>query len=131
MSRGFPPLPADAPNDRLELDLLERWKAEDLFHEVQRRTREGPEFVFFEGPPTANGKPGIHHVFARSVSSYGSDMSGKRGPSVSSFTPTRGLSPSRLMWSESSIRSPGRHRGCIPPHALETISVPAPRAFIT
>jgi len=63
----FPQLPADAPPDGLERELLERWKAEDLFHEVQRRTRGGPEFVFFEGPPTANGKPGIHHVFARTI----------------------------------------------------------------
>ena len=64
---GFPPLHGDVPADRLERELLERWKAEDLFHEVQRRTQAGPEFVFFEGPPTANGKPGIHHVFARTI----------------------------------------------------------------
>lgn len=55
------------PADQLELELLERWKAEDLFHEVQRRTANGAPFVFYEGPPTANGRPGIHHVFARTI----------------------------------------------------------------
>ena len=38
-------------------------------HEIFRRTlseREGkPEYVFYEGPPTANGRPGVHHVLAR------------------------------------------------------------------
>ena len=53
--------------DALELAMLERWGAEDLFHETLRATRDGPPFVFYEGPPTANGKPGIHHVFARTI----------------------------------------------------------------
>ncbi len=47
--------------------MLDQWRAEDLFHQTLRRTREGPPFVFYEGPPTANGKPGIHHVFARTI----------------------------------------------------------------
>jgi len=53
--------------DELERDLLTRWKAEDLFGQVQRATQHGPPFVFYEGPPTANGRPGIHHVFARTI----------------------------------------------------------------
>ncbi|HWO88005.1 MAG TPA: isoleucine--tRNA ligase [Gemmatimonadales bacterium] len=63
----FPPLDPDTPADQLERELLDRWKAEDLFHEVQRRTANGAPFVFYEGPPTANGRPGIHHVFARTI----------------------------------------------------------------
>jgi isoleucyl-tRNA synthetase len=63
----YPPIPAHARADRLERELLHRWKTEDLFHETQRRTQHGPPFVFYEGPPTANGKPGIHHVFARTI----------------------------------------------------------------
>ena len=58
--------------------------------------------------------------------SYGADMSGNRGPSRSSFGPTSGLSPSRLMWSLSSTRSPGAQSGFIPPQAFDTTSVRAP-----
>ncbi|HJS46978.1 MAG TPA: isoleucine--tRNA ligase, partial [Gemmatimonadales bacterium] len=62
-------LPAwpDAPADRLERELLATWEAEDLFRRTLDAGRDGPPFVFFEGPPTANGRPGIHHVFARTV----------------------------------------------------------------
>ncbi|MBA3436605.1 MAG: isoleucine--tRNA ligase [Thermoleophilaceae bacterium] len=49
----------------LELEILERWRERDVFHESVRR-REGAEpFVFYEGPPTANGRPGSHHVLSR------------------------------------------------------------------
>ncbi len=63
----YPPLSAHATPDALERELLQRWKAEDLFHETQRRTSQGAPFVFYEGPPTANGRPGIHHVVARTI----------------------------------------------------------------
>jgi isoleucyl-tRNA synthetase len=63
----FPPLPEAGNPDALERGLLARWKAEDLFHESLRRTAGGEPFVFYEGPPTANGRPGIHHVFARTI----------------------------------------------------------------
>jgi isoleucyl-tRNA synthetase len=53
--------------DALEKQLLATWKAERLFERVTDATRYGPPFVFFEGPPTANGRPGIHHVFARTI----------------------------------------------------------------
>jgi isoleucyl-tRNA synthetase len=52
---------------RLEEELLERWRAEDLFNQTLRHTEGLPEFVFFEGPPTANGRPGIHHVLSRTI----------------------------------------------------------------
>ncbi len=49
----------------LELEILERWRARDVFAESLRR-REGAEpWVFYEGPPTANGPPGSHHVLSR------------------------------------------------------------------
>ncbi len=48
-------------------EVLERWKKNRAF-EKSLEVREGaPEFIFFEGPPSANGKPGIHHVMARSI----------------------------------------------------------------
>ncbi len=49
----------------LEVEMLARWKAEDVFGESLRRRADAPEWVFYEGPPTANGRPGIHHVWAR------------------------------------------------------------------
>jgi isoleucyl-tRNA synthetase len=48
-------------------EVLKRWQNESIF-EKSINTREGnPSFVFFEGPPSANGLPGIHHVMARSI----------------------------------------------------------------
>ena len=48
-------------------DTLGKWKEEHAF-EKSLELREGaPEFIFFEGPPSANGMPGIHHVMARSI----------------------------------------------------------------
>ena len=48
-------------------EVLERWKKNHAF-EKSLEVREGaPEFIFFEGPPSANGMPGIHHVMARSI----------------------------------------------------------------
>ena len=48
-------------------DVLGEWDARDTFHK-SITTREGhPAFVFYEGPPSANGTPGIHHVMARTI----------------------------------------------------------------
>ncbi len=48
-------------------EVLDRWKSHHAF-EKSLELREGaPEFIFFEGPPSANGMPGIHHVMARSI----------------------------------------------------------------
>ncbi|MFH1171549.1 MAG: isoleucine--tRNA ligase [bacterium] len=58
-SSGLPNFPA------LENDVLERWKKGHIFEKTLEQTNNGPRFVFFEGPPTANGMPGIHHVLAR------------------------------------------------------------------
>jgi isoleucyl-tRNA synthetase len=51
----------------MEQQLLARWREEGLFHAVQELGKGRPGFVFFEGPPTANGRPGIHHVFSRTI----------------------------------------------------------------
>ncbi len=48
-------------------DILKKWKEENTF-EKSISSREGnPEFVFYEGPPSANGMPGIHHVISRTL----------------------------------------------------------------
>src|SRR5216684_2406420 len=50
---------------RLEEEVLERWRERDVFHESIRRREGAPAWVFYEGPPTANGRPGSHHVLSR------------------------------------------------------------------
>lgn len=48
-------------------DVLEEWKNNDIFHKSIEEREGCPQFIFFEGPPSANGHPGIHHVLARSI----------------------------------------------------------------
>src|SRR3712207_3399540 len=49
----------------LEQQVLERWRERDVFQESIRRRQGAQTWVFYEGPPTANGRPGAHHVLAR------------------------------------------------------------------
>jgi isoleucyl-tRNA synthetase len=49
----------------LELEVLERWRERDVFAESLRRREGAQQWVFYEGPPTANGPPGSHHVLSR------------------------------------------------------------------
>ncbi len=51
----------------LELRILDFWHKHDIFKKSLELRKEAPEFVFYEGPPTANGRPGIHHVMSRAV----------------------------------------------------------------
>ncbi|HEY0262076.1 MAG TPA: class I tRNA ligase family protein, partial [Chitinophagales bacterium] len=51
----------------IEKEILARWKAENIFQKsISERPAEN-SFVFYEGPPSANGKPGIHHVMGRAI----------------------------------------------------------------
>ncbi len=49
----------------IEKKVLKFWKNNHIFEKVKEKTEGNKKFVFYEGPPTANGKPGIHHVLAR------------------------------------------------------------------
>ncbi|MBU7014914.1 MAG: isoleucine--tRNA ligase [Theionarchaea archaeon] len=55
-----------SPN-QLEERTLEYWKKNDTFLESLRRREDAPPFIFVEGPPTANGLPGVHHILARAM----------------------------------------------------------------
>ncbi len=48
-----------------ELAVLEFWRTHNVFARSLEQTRNGPRYSFYEGPPTANGRPGVHHVLAR------------------------------------------------------------------
>ena len=64
MSR-YPEFPGSL--QELELQVLERWREERLFERTLEATRDGEPFVFYEGPPTANGRPGLHHIISRTI----------------------------------------------------------------
>ena len=61
----FQPVDSSPSFPALEERVLERWRERDVFHESVRRREGAPEFVFYEGPPTANGRPGSPNVLAR------------------------------------------------------------------
>ena len=62
---AFRPVDPGQSFPALEEEVLERWRERDVFHESVRRRAGAPPFVFYEGPPTANGRPGSHHVLSR------------------------------------------------------------------
>ncbi|HWI04531.1 MAG TPA: class I tRNA ligase family protein, partial [Acidimicrobiales bacterium] len=49
----------------LEQRVLARWREDSLSEQVKALRKGAPPWIFYEGPPTANGKPGLHHVWAR------------------------------------------------------------------
>lgn len=51
----------------MEEETLACWRDEDLFQMTVAATADGEPFVFFEGPPTANGRPGLHHIISRTI----------------------------------------------------------------
>src|SRR5688500_17107810 len=53
----------DAP--ALEENVLKMWKKQGIFKKTVEQRQVRPEAVVYEGPPTANGRPGVHHVLAR------------------------------------------------------------------
>ena len=61
----FPAVDPQQSFPELEQQVLERWRERDVFAESIRRREGAPPYVFYEGPPTANGLPGSHHVLAR------------------------------------------------------------------
>ena len=64
-SRALPQLPAQIDLPTTEREILGRWSKENVFQRSLDQTRGKENWVFYEGPPTANGQPGVHHVEAR------------------------------------------------------------------
>jgi isoleucyl-tRNA synthetase len=61
----YPQLPSTLLE--IEEETLRRWQDEDLFRRTLEANEGGEPFVFYEGPPTANGRPGIHHIISRTI----------------------------------------------------------------
>jgi isoleucyl-tRNA synthetase len=62
---GFAPVDPKQSFPDLEQGVLERWREQDLFARTLAERADAPVWSFYEGPPTANGRPGSHHVLAR------------------------------------------------------------------
>jgi isoleucyl-tRNA synthetase len=62
---GFAPVDPKQSFPDLEQGVLERWREQDLFARTLAERADAPIWSFYEGPPTANGRPGSHHVLAR------------------------------------------------------------------
>jgi isoleucyl-tRNA synthetase len=61
----FKPVSPKLDVTALEEGVLQFWKDRKIFEKTGTQRKGAPEYVFYEGPPTANGKPGVHHVEAR------------------------------------------------------------------
>lgn len=64
-SPGWQPLESAGDWNAMEQRTLERWRDERVFHRSMEQRAGSPPYVFYEGPPTANGRPGVHHVLSR------------------------------------------------------------------
>ena len=63
----FKEVPKNLDIPEYEKEILDVWKESNIFRKSLELHKNSSEFVFYEGPPTANGKPGIHHVLSRTV----------------------------------------------------------------
>src|SRR5690349_5109912 len=61
----FAAVPSRYDGPKLEQDVLAFWRKQDIFAKTLKASEGRPLFTFNEGPPTANGRPGLHHVLAR------------------------------------------------------------------
>ena len=67
MAKRFPEYNSPLNLSETNKEILKIWDAHNLFEASMREREDGPSFVFYEGPPSANGKPGIHHMMARTI----------------------------------------------------------------
>jgi isoleucyl-tRNA synthetase len=61
----FKPVSSKVEIPALEAEILDYWRNHDIFKRTMDERKDGKQFVFYEGPPTANGRPGSHHVLSR------------------------------------------------------------------
>lgn len=65
--KRFAEIKQDFDYPQMEQRILSFWEENDIFHKSLKIREDSPQFIFYEGPPTANGKPGIHHVISRAI----------------------------------------------------------------
>ncbi|TLU87862.1 MAG: isoleucine--tRNA ligase [Chlorobium sp.] len=67
MNDKFVEYPSNVPYSKVEAEVLAYWNEHGIFHKSLEERKGGKVFSFYEGPPTVNGKPGVHHVFSRTI----------------------------------------------------------------
>ena len=60
-------VPTDLKFNERELEILDFWHENKIFEKSMEENRGNPEFTFYDGPPTANGKPHIGHILTRCI----------------------------------------------------------------
>jgi isoleucyl-tRNA synthetase len=65
--RKFKQISGKVSVPEVEKEILDYWDKQKIFRESLKNRQKSPHFVFYEGPPTANGRPGIHHVMSRTL----------------------------------------------------------------
>ncbi len=63
----FRAISSDLDVRAVEAEIADFWEREGIFARTLSERAGAPHFVFYEGPPTANGRPGVHHVFSRTI----------------------------------------------------------------
>jgi isoleucyl-tRNA synthetase len=119
----FDELKTDFSFPKLEEEILKYWEKTDTFHKGIELHRHAPRFSFYEGPPTANGLPGVHHVIARTVKDMVCRYKQMRGFLVERKAgwDTHGLPEWRLLTRNVvSLFSSTRRTGMISPDASAT-----------
>ncbi|MBN2201820.1 isoleucine--tRNA ligase [bacterium] len=66
----FREAPSSVDFPKMEKEILSFWDSRQIFEKSVRERPEDRPFIFYEGPPTANGRPGIHHVISRSIKDF-------------------------------------------------------------
>ena len=75
----FKPFPSGFNLSAIEAEVLRFWKENRIFQKSVDSRPLDNSFVFYEGPPTANGRPGIHHVIARTMKDFGCRLKTMQG----------------------------------------------------
>jgi isoleucyl-tRNA synthetase len=75
----FDELKGDFSHPKLEEQIIKFWNENDIFHKVMKSREGQPEYIFYEGPPTANGRPGVHHIITRTLKDFACRYKTMRG----------------------------------------------------
>ena len=73
----FQPVSSRVSFPEIDKRVLQLWKERDVFRRTETEREDGPLFMLYEGPPTANGSPGVHHVPGPGLQGYNLPVQGR------------------------------------------------------